>query len=408
MTPSRGIYLRLIVPLGTALLLGMLATWAIAVKLLTDASDRRLDDQLAQATALLADGAFPFSPDLLAQLDRLIEARIVLLDSEGNVALTSATDERIGELWRSASPDLPTTDTAVSLQTLGVAGNTYRSAAQLLRPGRDSRFTTVAAVASLDDSRKAARDAALTLGISMLLVTAVLAWVGHHFTAIARSSRLAGRGDLASRVAHEIRNPLTAIKMQLQLLEETAAASEKTRIAKLLNEIRRMDMIVESALTLGAPIELRLDHVDADELVRELGELVRPALEHRGVELQLATDSGVAVPADGDRLRQALINLINNAADELGQGGVIRLSCHLSGNRLLELIVEDSGPGIRGDIADLQSNKPFGLGLGLTICREIAALHKGELVAGSSGDLGGAKFTIRLPVPIIGLDTESS
>ncbi|MDX1500439.1 MAG: hypothetical protein R3176_11105, partial [Woeseiaceae bacterium] len=73
MKPARRIYLRLIAPLGLALLVAMLATWAIAVKLFTDTIDERLDEQLEHATAILADGEFPFSPELLARLDRLLE-----------------------------------------------------------------------------------------------------------------------------------------------------------------------------------------------------------------------------------------------------------------------------------------------------------------------------------------------
>ena len=66
------IYIRLIMPLGLTLLVAMIAAWAIAVHLLTNTIDRRLDDQLNHATAILADGEFPFSPDLIARLDRLI------------------------------------------------------------------------------------------------------------------------------------------------------------------------------------------------------------------------------------------------------------------------------------------------------------------------------------------------
>jgi signal transduction histidine kinase len=236
----------------------------------------------------------------------------------------------------------------------------------------------------------------------MLVLTAVLAWAGQHFTGLARESRQAGRGDLASRVAHEIRNPLTAIKMQLQLLEEKAADGDAERIRKLLDEIRRMEMIVESALTIGAPLTLHRSTLQPATLIAELGELVQPSLAHRGIELQLAPACPVSVEGDPDRLRQALINLINNAADELAAGGIVRLGASADPDgRFVDLVVEDSGPGLRDGKAAFESDKPFGLGLGLTICREIASHHGGELIAADSAELGGAKFTIRLPAPII-------
>ena len=90
MTRPGNVYLRLIVPLGIAFLVAMFTTWVIAVQLLTNTIDRRLDDQLDHATSILAGGEFPFSPDLIARLERLIEARIALLDERGRVALSTS------------------------------------------------------------------------------------------------------------------------------------------------------------------------------------------------------------------------------------------------------------------------------------------------------------------------------
>jgi len=389
------IYRRLIVPLGLTLLAAMLASWAIAVQLLTNTIDNRLDDQLDHATAILAQGEFPFSPDLIARLDRLIEARIALLDASGNVAL-STTDDAANVALRELSVEVATIDT-IRLHTSKTGGSTWRIAVRPLTLARDSRFAYVAAIASLDESRKAAWDAAKLLGAAMLIVMLVLAWVGHYFTDLARQSRLAGLGDLSARIAHEIRNPLTAIKMQLQLLERDSAPDDAGRIGKLLNEIRRMEMIVESALTLGAPLTLQMSSTQPDQLVDDLADLVRPALAHRNINLGTVTLTNANIEADPDRLRQALINLVNNAADELKEGGDIRISTAVAGSNV-EISVEDSGPGL-GD--DEKRSKPFGLGLGLEICREITELHNGELVTDESPELGGARFTIRLPGPII-------
>jgi signal transduction histidine kinase len=399
------IYVRLIMPLGLTLLVAMIAAWAIAVHLLTNTIDRRLDDQLNHATAMLADGEFPFSPDLIARIDRLIEARIALLDASGAVALSTAhgpANEALNTLVNNISDQR---DEPVSLLTAEAGGSTWRIAVRPLTRARDDRFAYVAAAASLDESRQAARDAAKLLAAAMLLVTVLLAWVGHYFTDLTRQSRLAGLGDLASRVAHEIRNPLTTLKMQLQLLQEKASPDDAGRIGKLLNEIRRMDMIVESSLTLGAPLTLQRGSVQPDELIADLIDLLRPTLDHRGIELQIAPHYPAEINADQNRLRQALLNLINNAADELSDGGIIRVStAAASTNDTMEFSVEDSGPGLNEPASDKESRKPFGLGLGLSICREIVEQHGGELIASASASLGGARFTIRLPVLIIDRD----
>lgn len=393
------IYVRLIIPLGLTLLIAMIAAWAIAVKLLTDTIDRRLDDQLDHATAMLAQGEFPFSPDLITRLDRLIEARIALLDSSGTVALAT-TSGPTGDALRALLSEIgDARDDPVTLFTAEAGGSTWRIALRPLTQGRDLRYTEVAAIASLDDSREAARDAAKLLGAAMLIVTVLLAWVGHYFTDLTRQSRLAGLGDLSSRIAHEIRNPLTAIKMQLQLLEEKSTPDDATRIGKLLNEIRRMEMIVESALTLGAPMTLQYSTFFVDEFIVDLADLLQPALAHRNIELRIAANVDSELEADADRLRQVLINLINNAADELDSEGVILVCAETRDDgRTITIKVEDSGSGFDERRNSVHSSKPFGLGIGLTICREIIEKHHGDLVVDRSPELGGARIDVRLPM----------
>ncbi len=376
----------------------MLASWAIAVHLLTNTIDRRLDDQLDHATAILAEGEFPFSPELIRRLDRLIEARIILLDASRSVALSTTdgpANDALDEIAISAEP----IETA-KLYTSKSGDSTWRVSVRPLTLVRDTRFAYVAAVASLDESREAALDAAMLLGAAMLIVTLVLAWVGNYFTDLTKQARLAGLGDLSARIAHEIRNPLTAIKMQLQLLEKKATADDVQRIGKVLNEIRRMEMIVQSALTLGAPLSLHKQIFRLDELIDDLADLLRPALAHRNINLGTVTSFHGCIDSDPDRLRQALINLVNNAADALHEGGTISIESSVDQNIAL-ISVEDSGPGIPDRAADEANNKPFSLGLGLSICREIVELHGGELASDTSPTLGGARFTIRLPVPII-------
>jgi signal transduction histidine kinase len=449
------IFFRLIIPLGVTLLFAMLAAWVIAVQLLTNAIDRRLDDQLDHATAVLADGPFPFSLELIRRIDRLIEARIALLDDAGRVQLSTMPepdDQTLADL----APDIASvTGGQIALTTREIDGVAWRVAVRPLSMARDSRYQYVVAAASLAGSRQAAKDAALLLGTAMLVATFVLAWFGIYFTRsitrpisdlanmadriadgerditsefaamneigllaralngmagrlkqyeeeISRQSHLAGLGDLAARLAHEIRNPLTSIKMQLQLLEESVQQSDADRVRTLLNEIRRMELIVETALTLGAPLELQLSDVQPGAIIEDLADLLTPGLEHKGIDLQTNVLRSAAINADPDRLKQALLNLINNAADELAGGGIIRVTGGPGeDSNTFEISVADSGSGYSPDTGDRARNKPFGLGLGLTISREIVELHGGELIQSTSEELGGAKFTICLHASIL-------
>ena len=102
---------------------------------------------------------------------------------------------------------------------------------------------------------------------------------------------------------------------------------------------------------------------------------------------------------DADRMKQVLLNLINNAADELEDGGEIRVSAGLGDAGDLGIHVEDSGPGVQASAE--ASSKPLGLGLGLKISREIVEAHGGELLVSKSPALGGARFTLSLPASIM-------
>lgn len=448
MKPLNSLYFRLVVPLGITLLVAMLAAWAIGVHLLGSTFDSQLDERLQHATEILAEGEFPFSADLLKRADRLIEARILLLDASADIKLSTATGATAQALADIGDRLGANTDSGVTLLTIESDTNDWRVAIRPLPPSRDIRFSYVATAASLADSREATTDAAIFLGAAMLLATILLAWFGHYFARsitvpvgdlasmadriaagdreiassfeaddeigllaralnrmagrlrqyeddLAQQSRMAGLGDLAARLAHEIRNPLTAIKMQLQLLAESVPGDEVERVQSLLNEIRRMEIIVQSALAFGAPLAIERQDIAVDTLIADLIDLLQPALEHRRIELRRTAQLNAVISADPDRLRQVLLNLINNAADEMPDGGIIEVSAvPVEGRHAVDICIEDSGPGMQED--GTRSDKPFGLGLGLTICREIIEQHDGELLQSRSTNLGGASFTIRL------------
>lgn len=442
-------------PLGATMLVAMGVAWAIALYLLTDTIDRRLDAQLENATSILAEGNFPFSPDLIGRLDRLIEARIILLDEAGDIGISTG-DESIDKAIAGLTDHVAALlGNEVYFNTVSASGVPWRTAIRRLQPARDDRYRYVMAAASLSTTRQVARDSALLLGAAMFLAAAVLALVGSFFTRsitrpvtdladmadriadgerdfsidinesneigvlaralagmaerlqqyedeLARQSRLSGLGDLAARMAHEVRNPLTAIKMQLQLLEERVDEADGDRIRKVLGEIRRLELIVESTLVLGGPLNLQFTPIEPAALVDEVVELLRPALDHRGISLIADLGTLPTTTIDADRIKQVLLNLINNAADELTQGGVIRISGKdVAERESVDITIEDSGPGIDALRAAERSAKPFSLGLGLTISQEIIDSHGGELLIGESTELGGACFTIRLPVSII-------
>jgi signal transduction histidine kinase len=227
--------------------------------------------------------------------------------------------------------------------------------------------------------------------------------IGEYEARLAAQTRLSALGEMAARIAHEVRNPLTGLKMQLELLGERAAAEEQPTIRRLLDEVKRLELVVDASLTLARDRPVRRESVDVSALVSDVLNLLGPSLAHRNilVDPQLATTP--RIEGDPDQLKQALMNLLGNAADALPGGGRILVSsaCTADPPRVI-VQVADSGPGIGAELAARlasgpASSKPFGLGLGLMLCREVAATHGGRLVMTAHGALGGAAFALEIP-----------
>jgi signal transduction histidine kinase len=217
---------------------------------------------------------------------------------------------------------------------------------------------------------------------------------------LAARSRRAALGDMSARLAHEIRNPLTGIKLHLQLLAERSTGADATRFALLLAEVERLELMVASTLVLGSQAPLAPEPLDLSALAADVLELMEPTLQHRGIVVEQQLARLPRLRADRARLRQSLLNLIVNAAEALPAGGRVRLTtCADAEERCALLAVEDSGPGLPEGLPDgeMPTSKPFGLGIGLVVCREVAAAHGGALRVERGAALGGARLVLALP-----------
>ncbi|HEY2786258.1 MAG TPA: ATP-binding protein [Fimbriiglobus sp.] len=224
-----------------------------------------------------------------------------------------------------------------------------------------------------------------------------------------RAEQLAWVGQMAAGIAHEIRNPLMAIKLLVQAAaERQGVAGFRPRDLQVLDEeIVRLEQIVSGFLDFARPPRLEPRPVDVKELVERTVDGIRARAELQGVDVRIEPAFGpTVVSADPNQLRQVLYNLLFNALEAQPQGGHIGLRIELNqaaeGNPELLLSVEDGGPGLPVDLGDrvfdpFVSTKESGLGLGLSICRRIAETHGGRLTADRTVG-GGAVFNLRLPV----------
>jgi signal transduction histidine kinase len=225
-----------------------------------------------------------------------------------------------------------------------------------------------------------------------------------HRREIERAAHLATVGELASGVAHEIKNPVVGISNGLDLVRRRIHSDPA--IEPLMDEMGRQLARIESAvrdlLTFARPATPNLAAVDPNELVRRAARLVLPQAEHAGVaiDFRLQPDPPELL-LDEELLRQALVNLLMNALQATPSGGRIILSTRLQPG-VLELEIRDTGRGIMPQDLELIF-KPFyttrhsGTGLGLSISRDIVERHGGEVRVQSRVGMGST-FTVVLPV----------
>jgi signal transduction histidine kinase len=225
-----------------------------------------------------------------------------------------------------------------------------------------------------------------------------------------QNEKLSALGLLAAEVAHEIRNPLTVLKMLYHSLDlKFSAADPRAKDSRIIGEkIEQMNKIVEQILDFARTTEPQLTPVDLNEIIDELGLLVRHKLEHQKIQVVRKLQPDLPpVPGEATQLEQAFLNLILNAAEAMAEGGTLTISSSATrrGSRPALVTVEfkDTGHGMsqeqrrRAFSSVLRTTKTKGTGLGLAIVGRIIETHHGELKIKSR--LGrGTTVTVILPV----------
>lgn len=222
-----------------------------------------------------------------------------------------------------------------------------------------------------------------------------------------QSERLSLLGDTAASVAHEVRNPLNAISMAAQRLEEEYAAKEGLESAKNLSrilrqEVKRLDGIVSQFLSLARPSELNLQKSDLNRLVAETVTLAEGEASSLSVEVSTLLGDIPELMLDPDELKKAVINILRNGMEATGKGGSVSLSTRLDGD-MVALQIEDTGEGMskeqmRKVFQPYFTTKERGTGLGLSIAQRVVADHGGRIDVDSTPGKGTV-FTLWLNVP---------
>ena len=265
--------------------------------------------------------------------------------------------------------------------------------------------------------------------VGVLLVARNLAYLSKMQSTIAYSQKLVALGRLTAGIAHEVKNPLNAMMIHLELLRtkinkatnvappavvstgglglaEAPRSSAKAEgalqhVEIIESEIRRLDEVVQGFLKFTRPEDLRLQPVHVRDIVSEILPLVEPEANANNVRIVVEVPAGLSINADAAMLRQAFLNLAINACQAMANGGTLRLTAAAQPRGRVEVRFEDTGVGIPpehlGKIFDLYfTTKERGSGVGLSMVFRIIQMHDGEVEVQSTPGRG-TTFRVLLP-----------
>lgn len=224
---------------------------------------------------------------------------------------------------------------------------------------------------------------------------------------VRRKEKLTAMGQLASGVAHEIRNPLNAIGMIAQRLarefEPTAGSDEYRELTKIVvTEVRRINDIIQQFLKFARPPKLQLSATDVNIMIDNTVKLVASQAREKKIEIATAFGPLPTVMMDQNQMQQVLLNLIQNAMEAIHGAGKITISSGLSREREVVIRIIDTGIGMNEETQSKIFNlyyttKPQGTGLGLSLVHQIISQHDGRIEVESAVGKG-TTFSIYLPI----------
>ena len=218
--------------------------------------------------------------------------------------------------------------------------------------------------------------------------------------------RLADIGAITARIVHDLGNPLAAVSMQAQLILRRAERGEPIANVlspgkRILSATQRLDALVREFMDFAREQRLDLKAVHLPGLLKEITELWEPVAAHREITLILKVEDNVrSIPADGEKLRRVMDNLVKNAVEAVDHGpGRVRIQVSVPIPERVRISVEDTGPGIAKHVQVFrlfETTKPQGSGLGLAVARQIVMAHGGG-ISFAPVEPHGTVFHVELP-----------
>ncbi|MBL8796245.1 MAG: MCP four helix bundle domain-containing protein [Planctomycetia bacterium] len=303
----------------------------------------------------------------------------------------------------------------------GIARNIAHSIGKLSRPIQDAagKLNQAASPVAVSPGQELQDLEANLLKVAQQAGT-VVARLHHSEREVLRAEQLAAVGQMAAGLAHELRNPLMAMKILVQpaAAPDAAVSLSPEDLAVLHEEITRLERSIQTFLDFARPPQPEKRPFEARAVVEQAAYLVSGRAEQRGVRVECdVPGQPVVIEADMVQVRQVLLNLLLNALDATPEGGTVRIEIlpreddepdakgpvgEPCPGEWLTVQVADTGCGLPAELGPrifepFVSTKDTGMGLGLSICKRIVEMHGGQIAADPRSG-GGAVFTIRLPL----------
>lgn len=327
---------------------------------------------------------------------------VISCNRAGNELFGLDATKFVGQPVKSVIPSLPhdfdTLPAEFRINAIGADGQSFPVHVSVSEYPSESNQLRIAIVRDLTQAERAEQER-----LTMARETEAL-----------RAQQMATLAQLATGVAHEIRNPLTSIKMMIQVnrakFAEEGLPTDDMELVE--HEIRRMERSVNSLLEYARPEQAEFNAFAIQDVLRRTVQLIEGRCESQNVRLNVESpDQPISLIGDSAQIQQLVLNLSLNALDAMPDGGALDLVIEQVDGQVV-VTVCDTGTGINDAVyeklfAPFVTTKPDGVGLGLGICRRIAESHQGTL-EGTNRASGGAKFQLKIPIRSHAKDSQVS
>jgi len=451
---QRRILHRIILPFTLLFGVMLFSAWLLSSYVVSRFLEQNLKRNMVQAAGIISSSGYVMNPAILRQLKGVINAEIVVSTADGRI-IRSTFPPEINDAEISSLIDKPGDSGSATIELKPGREHYQKVSSPVILPGNIKAFVSLwKPTRELDRLRL---QIVLVLGIIALVGLGAMVGAGwliaRTITApveglvrateklahgdrqaaglpqgddeigrlgasfnrmveqvretekrLVETEKMATAGQLAAGLAHEIRNPMTSIKMLGQVLARRLAGQEENRrlLDSLVGEINRLDRVIQELVDRTRPGGLKKELMDVNLAVREVLAAAGEEMKARQIVLrEFLCEDLPRIYADPGKVRQVLWNLVINAAEAMPGGGEVLLSTDIDNDDKVRIVVEDSGSGIKNGKHELAfepffTSKPEGMGLGLTISRKLIARHGGRLLL-ENRDAGGCRAVFTLP-----------